>query len=231
LTITTGDAARTLDLGASLTIPADPNADAMLFWDDSAGATAYLTTGNGLTITTTSIAVDAASETVDGIVELATTAEINTGTDATRAIAPDQFAASNFGTRVVQLVAFDFATDTATGDGKFYFTVPAELNGMVLVGVTAHVTTVGTTNTLNVDLARCATVATGSTCSGTVVDVLSTNLTVDSNESKSATAAAAAVIDTANDDVATDQVIRVDVDAVHTTPAKGLILTLTFRLP
>jgi hypothetical protein len=231
LTLTTGDADRTLDLGSNLVIPADPNADRILFWDDSAGATAYLTAGNGLTITTTTMDVDTASETVDGIAEIATVAEINTGTDAGRIVAPDQLAGSNFGTRIVELPVLDWATDASTGDGKYYFTVPAELNGMNLVGVTAHVITVGTTNTINVDLARCATVATGSTGSGTVADMLSTNLTIDSNESKSATAATAAVIDTANDDVATDQVIRVDIDAVHTTPSKGLVVVLTFRLP
>lgn len=38
--------------GASLS---DPNADRILFWDDSAGATAWLTAGTGLTITDTTI--------------------------------------------------------------------------------------------------------------------------------------------------------------------------------
>ena len=38
--------------GASLT---DPNADRILFWDDSAGAVTWLTPGTGLTITTTTI--------------------------------------------------------------------------------------------------------------------------------------------------------------------------------
>jgi hypothetical protein len=33
----------------------DPNADRMLFWDDSAGSYAYLTAGTGLTITGTTI--------------------------------------------------------------------------------------------------------------------------------------------------------------------------------
>lgn len=55
LTVTTGDADRTLDLEASLTIPADPNADRMLFWDDSGGATAWLTAGAGLLLSGTSI--------------------------------------------------------------------------------------------------------------------------------------------------------------------------------
>ena len=40
--------------GASLV---DPNADRIMFWDDSAGAVDWLTPGTGLTITTTSIAV------------------------------------------------------------------------------------------------------------------------------------------------------------------------------
>lgn len=38
--------------GTALT---DPNADRMLFWDDSAGSTAYLAPGTGLSITTTSL--------------------------------------------------------------------------------------------------------------------------------------------------------------------------------
>jgi hypothetical protein len=60
-----------------------------------------------------------------------------------------------------------------------------------------------------------------------VVDVLSTNITVDSGENSTDTAAAAAVIDTANDDLATGQILRFDVDAVSTTAAKGLIVTVT----
>lgn len=37
---------------------ADPNADRILFWDDSAGAIAFLTAGTGLSISGTTIAVD-----------------------------------------------------------------------------------------------------------------------------------------------------------------------------
>lgn len=33
----------------------DPNADRIIFWDDSAGAYAYLTAGSGLTITNTTM--------------------------------------------------------------------------------------------------------------------------------------------------------------------------------
>jgi hypothetical protein len=41
--------------GASLT---DPNADRIMFWDDSGGAVTWLTVGSGLAITTTTMAVD-----------------------------------------------------------------------------------------------------------------------------------------------------------------------------
>lgn len=52
--------------GASL---ADPNADRILFWDDSAGAVTWLTAGTGLTITTTTISIDneAVQDAVGGI--------------------------------------------------------------------------------------------------------------------------------------------------------------------
>jgi hypothetical protein len=46
---------QTISLAAPLTIPADPNADRLLFWDDSAGATAWLTAGSGLSISGTTI--------------------------------------------------------------------------------------------------------------------------------------------------------------------------------
>jgi len=175
--------------------------------------------------------IQAASTAQSGVAEAAIASEVNTGTDASRYVSPDALAGSNLGRRVVQLVVFDFATDNTTGNGKFYFDVPAEFSGMNLVGVRGKVYTTGTTGVVSVALTRCAVVATGNPCSGTTVQMLSTNLTVDSGEASSDTAATAAVIDAASDDVTTDQVIRVDVAAIHTTPAKGLSLTLSFQLP
>lgn len=54
--------AANLILNATLTVPADPNADRILFWDDSAGATAWLTAGSGLSISGTTITATATSE-------------------------------------------------------------------------------------------------------------------------------------------------------------------------
>lgn len=167
-------------------------------------------------------AAPAASATVSGIVELATTAETTTGTDATRAVTPDGLAGSIHGEVVVEMVVFDFTTDCATGDGKFYFHIDDKLGGMDLVRVHAEVITAGTTGTMDIQIAN---VDAG-------VDFLSTKLTIDSGETGSDTAATAAVINTANDDVQTNEVLRIDVDAVHSgTAAKGLIVTMAFRLP
>jgi hypothetical protein len=131
----------------------------------------------------------------------------------------------------VVIEVFGALTNTATGDGAAWFSAPDSLDGYNLTGVKAQVYQAGTTGTLNVDLARCDLVATGNACSGTVDDMLSTNLTIDSGEGRSATAAAAAVIDASFDDIDVDDVIRIDVDAVHSTPAKGLQLILTFEVP
>ena len=166
--------------------------------------------------------ISAASDTVAGKVELATAAETTTGTDTGRAVTPDGLAGSTiFGVKVVQLICVDFATNTAIGDGVGYFVVPSALNGMNLVGVHARVINAGTTNTTDIQIAN----VTDS------VDMLSTKITIDSGETGSDTAATAAVIDTTKDDVVTNDLLRVDVDAISTTAAKGLIVTLTFQLP
>lgn len=122
---------------------------------------------------------------------------------------------------VVGVQVVDSATNTSTGDGKAFFRVPAELNGMNLTGVSASVYTAGTTGTTDVQIRNKTDTA----------DMLSTVITIDSGETDTSTAATAAVVDTNNDDVATGDIIAIDVDAVSTTPAKGLYVELRFELP
>lgn len=165
--------------------------------------------------------VTAATDSAAGKVELATIAETNTGTDATRAVTPDGLAGSNLGTKALQVTVFDYATDVATGDGKGYVTVPSSYNGMNLIAVHARVITAGTTGTTDIQIHNLSQTA----------DMLSTKLTIDSTETGSDTAATAAVIDTNEDDVASWDILRIDVDAVSTTAPKGLIVTMEFRLP
>lgn len=163
-----------------------------------------------------------ATTSAKGVVELATAAEVNTGTDATRPITPDTAAGSNLlGRKEVQMVVFDFTTDVATGDGAFYLHIGQTLNGMNLIDVHAEVITAGTTGTTDIQIHN---LTDGQ-------DMLSTVITIDSGETGSDTAATPAVINTSYDDVATNDVLRIDVDAVQTTAPKGLIVTLGFQLP
>ncbi len=124
--------------------------------------------------------------------------------------------------RYIGVTVINYTTDCSTGDGKFYFHVPAEMNGMNLVEVHGENITAGTTGTMDVQVRNVTQAG---------VNMLSTALTIDSGETGSDTAVAPAVIDAANDDVATNDVIAIDVDAVHTTAAKGLLMTLGFQLP
>ena len=74
--------------GGGTTLFADPNADRIAFWDDSAGAFAALTASTGLTLAGTDLSVRSATLAQTGIVELATQAETLLGTDETRAVTP-----------------------------------------------------------------------------------------------------------------------------------------------
>lgn len=165
----------------------------------------------------------AASDTATGVVELATAAETTTGTDATRAVTPDGLAGSEYGVEVVGIMASDMSTAITTGDGKAGFMVPSKLNGWNLIR--AHAGLLGAQSTSGLPTIQIRRVR-----SGTPADMLSTKITIDANESTSHTAATAAVIDTANDDVATGDLIYVDVD-VAGTGAKGLIVNLSFQAP
>jgi hypothetical protein len=122
---------------------------------------------------------------------------------------------------VVGIQVIDATTNTATGDAKAYFRVPAELGGMNLTGVAASVYTAGTTNTTDIQIRNKTQTA----------DMLSTKITIDSTETDTSTAATAAVIDADNDDVATGDILAIDIDAVSTTAAKGLYIEMRFELP
>ena len=257
---TSGGVTLALDL-SELTDTAIANGDYIVFTDTTdSNATvkgdladvATLFAGTGLTASSSVIGVDAsqtqitavgtiatgvwngtaigaaylpdASTSAQGVSELATSAEVTTGTDTGRTVTPDALAGSVvFGTRYVQCIVFDFGTDIAEGNGKFFFHIPAGLNGMDLVEVHSEVITAGNGSTIDVQIHNATD---GS-------DMLSTSLTIDNTETGSDTAATAAVINASEDDVATNDLIRIDVDGNggDTTIAKGLIVTLGFRLP
>ena len=165
--------------------------------------------------------VSAASTTVAGKIEIAIASEVNTGTSATLAVSPDALAGSNLGIRYVEIPVFGPTTSVTTGDGKAYFHIPAGLGGMNLVEVHAFCVTAGTTNSLTVQINNLTQTA----------DMLTALLEIETGETGSDTSAPGPTIDTANDDVATNDVIRIDVDTVSDTPQQGLIITLGFQTP
>lgn len=130
---------------------------------------------------------------------------------------------SKYRIRPARAVYFQvIADDTAltVEDGKQYFTVPPLLNGMNLVDADASVATASSSGLPTIQIHRVRGTA----------DMLSTRITIDENEFNSYDAAAQPVIDTTKDDVATGDVLRIDVDTAG-TGTKGLHVVLTFRLP
>ena len=135
--------------------------------------------------------------------------------------------------KTVEVVPFDFTTDVATGDGKFYFRVPTTIDGYSLSNVKTNVITAGTTNATTIGIDRCAAATTGNVCSGTVTDMLATGYSIDSGENSSSDAATPGALSAtpANLIVTAGQIIRINVDSTSTTPAKGLIAELEFTAP
>ena len=163
----------------------------------------------------------AASNSVAGKIEIATTAETTTGTDALRAVTPDGLAGSVYGIKEVEINVIEYATAVATGDGKAYIHIPPGLDGFNIDYVHARTITAGVGGTMSIQIHNVTD----------AVDVLSTLLTIDATETGSDTATPA-VINATNDDVAENDLLRVDIDAVHsTTPAQGLIVTIGFKKP
>lgn len=127
-------------------------------------------------------------------------------------------------TRHFQMEPFSMVSETAcsTGDGKAYMYITDKLDGLSLVSVQAGVHTAGveTAETMDIMIRNHTD----------TVDMLSTELTIDTGETSSATAAAAAVIKSDGGEVVAEgDVLAVDFDRVHaTTAANGCLVTLGF---
>ena len=121
----------------------------------------------------------------------------------------------------VQVEPFGWIIQTpcAVGDDAVTpIVIPLAMNGMALIWAECAVETAGVTGTMSIMLRKNA-----------ATNMLSTALTLDTAETNSSTAAAPVVIKTdGSEDVATGDVIHFDFDAIHTTPAKGCIITARF---
>ncbi len=193
----------------------------------------YSADGQGIELsgTTFSLELDGTSLTksASGLKNsLASIAETNTGTDANKSVTPDGLAGSYAGSKNIGLYVVQAGVSLSTGDGKAYMRIPPELNGMNLVSCSAAITTTSSSGNPTFMIARGRQAS--PTSAHSYVDMLSTAITIDATEYDSKDATTAPVVNGSNDDVATGDLIRVDIDGVGTGSA-GLIVTLTFRLP
>lgn len=111
-----------------------------------------------------------------------------------------------------------------TGDGKVAFRLDSSFDNMDLIEVGMSVTTVSSSGLPTIQLRRSRK---NLVTSRTIVDILSTKLSIDVSEFDSNDATTAAVINATNEDMAEDDVIFVDID-IAGTGTKGLCVTLVF---
>lgn len=187
------------------------------------GLTGVLRADAGVVATDSDVTdiVSAASATLAGKVELATAAETDTGTDDTRAVTPAGLQLSKRNIRYLTFVLIDSATNVATatsigGD----FTVP--FSGTILQDDTlqdqlaATTDVAGTTGTMVVDVHL----------NGTTI--MTTNkLNIETTEKGSQTAVTQPDLTTTA--VSAGDILTFDIDAIHTTAAKGLKVLMTIR--
>jgi len=111
---------------------------------------------------------------------------------------------------MVRILDKDTAHTVANGVGGEY-RIP---RAITVKDVGAYVDTAGTTGVATIDINEAGTT------------ILSTKITLDTGEKTSETAATPAVI--SDSAIAADAIITFDIDGIHTTAAKGLIVWLEF---
>jgi len=174
-----------------------------------------------VTVGNVTAVVSAASKTLAGKVELTTTAEIDTGTDSTRAMPVDQFVASKRNIRWLAFNLVEAGTDVATGTnigGDFV----SPIAGTILQSDSAPYyiystnSTAGVTGTLVVDVSL-----NGTTIMGTnKIDTA----TAQKNSYTSSTHP-----DLTDTTIAVGDILTIDIDSIHTTAAKGLTVYMAVR--
>ena len=129
-------------------------------------------------------------------------------------------------TRAVSVEVFSANAALVTGDLKRVIgPAPVALNTFNLTNVITTVCAKSTGGVPTVTIQRGRQAAAGSAHAW--VDMLSTAVTIDANEYSSLNAATAMVVNTSNDDIATGDLLCVNVDVAGTATA-GLWVTLEF---
>lgn len=161
------------------------------------------------------------TKTSEGALELATTAEIDTGTDTTRAIPVDQFVASKRNIRWLVFNLIDPDTDCAV-DTNIGGDWVSPIAGTILQSdstpfyLYATNSTAGTTGTMVVDISLGGT------------SIMTTNK-LDFDTGEKTTTTASTPPDLTDTTLAVGDILTIDIDSVHTTAAKGLTVYMAIR--
>jgi hypothetical protein len=154
-----------------------------------------------------------------GAVELATEAEVYTGTATDKVITPATLAGSyNFGRKVVEIHIVPDDTDVDTTSGVAYLKIPQALHLMKLVRAQAFVHTAGTTGATTIQVRNLTSFPDD--------DALSSAISIASGD----TVGTAAVGDGTHNQSSTDNNWKIYVTAQSTTKPLGLYVVLEFEL-
>lgn len=129
-------------------------------------------------------------------------------------------------------VQLNDGTAMTVGDGKAYFRIPETYNGFDVINSTLSLMGgASSSGTPTVQIARGRQAA--PTSAHAFVDVFSTPITVDVSEYDSKDATTPPVVNTANDDLATGDLLRIDVDNIGTGLGDTVrwIVSITMRKP
>ena len=168
-----------------------------------------------------------ASTSAEGVVELATAAEVTSAATGNKVITSEALGDSDYGERIIGFLVSDPNGDAlTTGTFKATARIPSSMDLMELKEANAHVTTVSSSGAITIQIVRSR--RTNATTRA-LVDMLQTEIDIDQGEFDSLDGASE-VINSSNDDVNTGDHIHIDVDAAGAS-AKGLFVELIFRVP
>jgi len=160
---------------------------------------------------------NAASESEPGVVSFATTAEINTGTEAAKAMSPDAFQASNRNVRYIKWRAVDKDTSVTGSDSTVLERITSDIAGVIVnvsgirPAVDNDVVGAGGAGTYDIHL------------NGTTI--FSTKITTDAGEATSRTATAACALATTA--LAVGDILTFFCDTAQSgTAEKGAVFTI-----
>lgn len=149
---------------------------------------------------------------------IASIAEVDAANTA-KAVSAEALRGSDYGAVQIPVWLSAVDGDVETGNGKFYYDVPAHLDGWNIVGATARLVTAGVTGTTTIQIHNLTSAA---DILSTEINIATTATVSDGNE----------VIDTDEDDLTSGDILRFDIDDVQSGTAPiGLRVNLIVRKP